>query len=161
MSRGTRVGIAFVVLGIFIPLLGLCLAVGDVDGAGNLLADFRVMYIPLRRKQEIPIFGVPTEKRRNSDATVVRYGDTGLMLEFSAEVPETEIERAIGARFPSGRLLPSDPQSGRLRLVEWSTVREALVLPLRYLVAAGLLLVLVGTLVMIFRVPSPADHRNA
>lgn len=159
MSRRTRLGLALVVIGIFVPLLGLPLAVGG--GAGNLVEDFRLMHIALRQRKEVPVFRETREANKGSDATVVQYGDTGLVLEFGPEVSKAEIERAIQTRFPNDHLLPTDPQSGRLRFLGWSTVREALVLPIRYLVVAGLLLSLAGALVVILRGAPATDQGNA
>ena len=150
-----RKSLALILIGLALPLASLPFSTGCVAGDG-FFKNMNHLYIRISKKKETPVFQVVKKGEENPAAQVVQFEDTQLFMEFSNTATIADIGRIVKARFPDNTLHAGDPQSGRIRFEGWD-IHEAVTLPFRYIVIAGLFFVLLG-LLFIFLAPTRNSH---
>ena len=139
---------AFVVAGILIPCALLPFSTGRIKSE-TLFENVKHSYISLRENNKQPVFEVVKkgEEKTASQTQLVQFETTQLFMEFPSSTKILELQAVVRARFPDNKLLPDDPDSCHIRFKGWSG-HDALALPFRYVVVAGLFLMLAGSALM-------------
>ena len=103
------------------------------------------MYIPLRQKQEEPIFSDVTDRVQDETATIIEIKDTNYSVEFPSTMSSKEMARALHDKFHKNIVSPISAK--RLCFEGWSTTHNPLDLPFRYIFTITVLLVFVGLVI--------------
>ncbi|HAO98532.1 MAG TPA: hypothetical protein DCQ83_00650 [Fibrobacteres bacterium] len=94
-------------------------------------------------EREVPVFQIVEKGQENPAAQVIQFEDTQLFMEFPTSAGIQEIQKVVQTRFPENKLLPGDPNPGRIRFEKWDKVSKR-IFPLYYALISGLLIFSIG-----------------
>ena len=142
----TRKGLITLLCGIFVYVAILPFAVGSHTHEG-LIADMAQMYIPIRAKQDQPVFSDVTNEVEETMSTTVDVDKTNYSVEFASNYSVEEMKRVLRIRFNKGT--PPAVHAMRLRFLGWTTSREPIDLPFRYVFEVSAFLVFGGLVIAV------------